>query len=447
MISGCDAQRLSSDSNSGTRSHYLAFLLLMFTRIQTRGFRCLQSVDQELGSFRALVGPNASGKTTFLDVIALLSELLRNRGDVVETIQNRSTNFQKLLWMDKGEAFQLALEAEIPAEIRNTMAPDKQRFTKVRYEVEIGLEPLINEIGLNHETLWLLEFEPVPVHAQRELFPAERSEMHSILYSSGKTRQTTLKKTPGGNDNYNTQGRQSYRPSFKLGRGRSALANVPADKESFPVSIWFKELLEKGVQSFVLNSQSIRNPSPPGLGLTFLPDGSNLPWVIAELHKDDIRFRAWLEHVRTALDDIHNITTSIRPEDRHCYLTVEYRNGAKVPSWLVSDGTLRLLSLTIPAYLPGLQGVFLIEEPENGIHPRAIETVLQSLSSMYRSQVLVATHSPVALNMLEPSNVLCFAKDRNGATDIVSGNEHPALRDWKRGEPDLGVLFASGILS
>jgi hypothetical protein len=49
--------------------------------------------------------------------------------------------------------------------------------------------------------------------------------------------------------------------------------------------------------------------------------------------------------------------------------------------------------------------------------------------------------------MLDPENVLCFAKDAAGATDIVSGDRHPALRDWKRGEPDLGVLFAMGILS
>ena len=66
---------------------------------------------------------------------------------------------------------------------------------------------------------------------------------------------------------------------------------------------------------------------------------------------------------------------------------------------------------------------------------------------MYSGQVLLATHSAIALNMVEPCNVLCFAKDASGATDIVSGNEHPALRDWKRGEPDLGVMFASGILS
>lgn len=66
---------------------------------------------------------------------------------------------------------------------------------------------------------------------------------------------------------------------------------------------------------------------------------------------------------------------------------------------------------------------------------------------MYGGQVLLATHSAVALNMVEPRDVLCFAKDASGATDIVSGAEHPALREWKRGEPDLGVLFAAGILS
>jgi predicted ATPase len=105
------------------------------------------------------------------------------------------------------------------------------------------------------------------------------------------------------------------------------------------------------------------------------------------------------------------------------------------------------LALTIPAYLKQFSGVLLIEEPENGIHPKAIETVIQSLSSIYEAQVLIATHSPIALGMLSPAQVLCFAKDDEGATDIVNGSLHPALRDWKSGEPDFGILFASGILS
>jgi predicted ATPase len=112
---------------------------------------------------------------------------------------------------------------------------------------------------------------------------------------------------------------------------------------------------------------------------------------------------------------------------------------------MVSDGTLRLFALTLPAYLPDFQGIYLIEEPENGIHPKAIETVLQSLSSVYAAQILLASHSPVILGCAPTESLLCFAKDDQGATDVVSGPNHPRLREW-RGQTDLGTLFAAGVL-
>jgi len=124
---------------------------------------------------------------------------------------------------------------------------------------------------------------------------------------------------------------------------------------------------------------------------------------------------------------------------------VKYKGGLEVPSWTVYDGTLRLLALTLPAYITELQGIYLIEEPENGIHPKAVETVIQSLSSVYNAQILLATHSPVILGISKIEDVLCFAKTEEGATDIVKGNVHPALAKWK-GETNLGVLFAAGVL-
>lgn len=157
------------------------------------------------------------------------------------------------------------------------------------------------------------------------------------------------------------------------------------------------------------------------------------------------RFDQWIAHVRTALPDLKSVKTIQRAEDRHRYLVLEYENGLKVPSWLVSDGTLRLLALTLLAYLPDVEGVFLVEEPENGIHPRAVETVFQSLSSVYQAQVLLATHSPVILSTAKLDQILCFAKTSEGATDVVRGSEHPRLKEWK-GETDLGTLFATGVL-
>ena len=45
---------------------------LTVTRIEALGFRSLRYVSQRLGPFHVLVGPNASGKSAFLDVLAFL---------------------------------------------------------------------------------------------------------------------------------------------------------------------------------------------------------------------------------------------------------------------------------------------------------------------------------------------------------------------------------------
>ena len=44
---------------------------------------------------------------------------------------------------------------------------------------------------------------------------------------------------------------------------------------------------------------------------------------------------------------------------------------------------------------------------------------------------------PVILSMVEADKVLCFAKTPTGETDIVTGSDHPNLKEWK-GETDLG---------
>ena len=165
----------------------------MFTRIQARHFRCLRSIDQELGRFTVLVGPNASGKTTFLDVIALLGDLMRNGGKVADTVLERSRDFQRLLWWGEGSSFQLAAEARLPEHVRKGMAEPYRHFTRVRYEIEIGLDTESNLLGLDHEVLWLLNGTEVSQPRQPELFPSPPEAPASIFLKSGKGRKLILK--------------------------------------------------------------------------------------------------------------------------------------------------------------------------------------------------------------------------------------------------------------
>lgn len=415
----------------------------MIRLIEALNYRCLRYVKCPLDRFLVLVGPNASGKTTFLDVVAFLGEMA-DRG-VLAAVDKRSTDFRDLLWNRQGDHFELALEAEIPPERR----PGDKAFDTIRYEVRVGIDPETEELGILEERGLLLSSSPVQLE-QRQLFPAPEEPPSTLFLPRGGKQRTVFSKSRGRNDNFysevNSQGGKGWFPSIRLGPRRSALGTLPESEEQLPASTWFRSLLIEGIQTLMLNSLRLRRPSKPGQPRSFQPDGSNLPWLVHRLSEEHPnRFEDWVAHLQTALPDLQKVSTRERPEDRHRYLKLHYRNNLVVPSWTASDGTLRMMALTLLAYLPETDGVYLIEEPENGIHPQAVETVFRSLSSVYGAQVLLATHSPVLLSLAEPNQVLCFQKDSSGATDVVRGSQHPQLLQWK-GTPNLSVLFASGVL-
>jgi predicted ATPase len=403
----------------------------------------MRYMSQGLDRFHVLVGPNASGKSTFLDVIAFLGDIVRE--GPLRATQKRAPSYQEMVWQKETKLVELAIESEIPGEIE-AKRKGKERLV-CRYEVSLGEDPETKEFGLVNEALWL---KPKGITEIRQLsfFPFPGGSPHSIIGSIARREkegwQRIVYKGKGRNDQFRAKG--GFIHAFRLGSQKSALGNLPEDEEKFPVATWFRRFLQDGIQLLNLNSESMRKPSPPGLSRDFLPDGSNLPWIIDGMRTNHRqKFDEWIEHIRTALPDLRTIKVVNRPEDKHSYLVLSYDNGLEIPSWLVSDGTLRMLVLTLLAYLPNAEGVFLVEEPENGIHPRAIQTVFQSLTSVYGAQVLLATHSPVILSIAKAKEVLCFAKTDKGATDIVRGSEHPALKNWK-GDVTLDVLFASGVL-
>ncbi|MBI4327841.1 MAG: AAA family ATPase [Chloroflexi bacterium] len=417
----------------------------MIRSIEALNFRCLRYVRQPLGRFHVLVGPNASGKTTFLDVVGFLSRLVADGLDAA--VNERTQNFQDLVWGREGRSFELAIEAEIPAERRERLK--KAGLNAIRYEVSIGLDAQTGEMGLDDEKALLIT-TPTRRPARRIEAPRELRPPRTIMTGQPPAGgRVVLNRPRGGQANYYAEGvansGKGWYPSLRPGRRKAALGILPEDEARFPAATWLKQFLVGGVQNFVLNSLLIRKASPPGQGQGFRTDGSNLPWLVAELIKLPERFQYWLAHLQVALPDLQGIRVVEREDDKHRYLVLGYQGGLQVPSWMASDGTLRLLALTLPAFLPNLTGIFLVEEPENGIHPGAVDIAYQSLSSVYGAQVLLATHSPVILSQAELAQVLCFKKAPSGATRVVPGNQVPELRHWQ-GHPNLSVLFASGVL-
>jgi hypothetical protein len=414
--------------------------------IEALNFRSLRYVSQPLERFHVLVGPNASGKTTFLDVVDFLGNLLAD--GLQNAIRRITPDPRDLLFNHTGENFELAVEAQLP----NALVKfHKLAYEVIRYEIAIGVNAETGVPVIQSERVLFVRGDVTS--PQRHLFPEINSAPDSLVGKDRyrrKTKQIAGKNEVSGKDNFYPEIKRGtgggWVPSFQLGNQKSAFANLPEDEERFPAATWFKNFLTEGIQKLVLDSLEMRKASPPGQVNKFAPDGVNLPWVIEDLRvKHPLLFADWVGHLRTALSDLQGISTVEREDTRHRHLVIHYDSGIDVPSWMVSDGTLRLLALTLPAYLPDFEGVLLIEEPENGIHPRAVDTVFQSLSSVYGAQVLLATHSPVVLNAVNPRDVLCFAKDPQGGTDIVRGDMHPLLVNWQH-ETSMGTLLAAGVL-
>ena len=434
----------------------------MIRLIEALNYRCLRYVRQELGPFHVLVGPNASGKSAFLDVLAFLGRLVKDGPEAA--IRERSENPRDLVWNHEGDRFELAIELAIPEELRKQLP---KPYDTVRYEVAIGGWDVTEKVGLMAETILLRNWGSAN-HQRRLAFPLDLDRPETILTSDDgpnckfiyKSRENSLvfagetsnhppicgKGTPPYDSSILSLIGNSFSFRFQEAYRELFSAWPPSPVSIHPVSFWLSLVLANGIRTVALENAALRNESPRAQGFAFKSDGSNLPWRVASLKKDRQRFADWISHLRTALPNLVDVEVRDRKDTLNSWLVLIYEGGLQVPSWMASDGTLRLIALTLIAYLPEEEGegVFLIEEPENGLHPRAVDTLIHSLSSVYDSQVLLTTHSAVLLSVVSLEQILCFSQTESGATDIVLGSEHPDLRNWQH-ETDLGTLFVAGV--
>jgi len=411
----------------------------MISLIEALNYRSLRYVRQPLSPFQILIGPNGSGKTALLDVPSFLAQLielgleLAIGGDDRLAIPLRATNACQLLWKQQGQLFELAVECPIPA-------------TEQVCRYELAIDAVASSIVA--ENLLVIPRGDHKPRPPLDVFPSPRTIPSTILVNPHGSLPTGWTKVIGRNQparaTFSAE-TSNWQTTRKIQAGRTALASLPDDPERFPVACWFRDRLIGQMHRHVLSGEHMRLPCSFARQRGFREDGSNLPWVLHRLQQNPARFAQWLAHLQEALPEVRSFSTVFNEEDDRRYLTAHTTDDVALPSWLLSDGTLRLLALTMLAYLEDLNGSYLIEEPENGIHPKALESVFQSLSSVCNAQMFCATHSPALLSLARPEQLLCFAKTAEGETDVIQGDQHPALRDWQ-GSIDLETLFASGVL-
>jgi predicted ATPase len=390
----------------------------MIVAIKIRNFKGIKrSPWLDLDPFHVLVGPNGSGKSTFLDAIEFLKSCLVN-GPLI-AVEQRAPEFRDLTFLRRGGPIEFDL--------------------RLRFFDSPG-----DALGTLHYRVAMTSDDRLGIRVSEELL--KRVEAGS----KPGTGTRLLGKTSTGSDFYRRES-GTYHDSFQFGPGKLALSLIPPDTHKYPTGNVVRNFLAQGIRYVQLNSVAMRQPAPATRSTELDLDGTNLARVVGNLLRSGSNGQSssegrsavarWTEHLRYALEDLESIGWAARPPDNAEYLTLKFAGGLECPSWLLSDGTLRMLALTLPAFLSGPPSLYMVEEPENGVHPHALEIIVKALAAIPGSQVFVATHSPLVVQQVGAKPLLCFRRDEETGVQIIHGEDHPVLKDWE-GIPDLASILA-----
>ncbi|MDL1980986.1 MAG: AAA family ATPase [Deltaproteobacteria bacterium] len=402
----------------------------MLRKIKIRGYKSLVDAEVCLKPLSVLFGPNAAGKSNFLDALQLLSGMATSRtlkeafeppyrGKPLESFAFGEEGIKGLLGR---EVVSFSMEADV--ELSNTVvdlvnrqiremkrtkaSPEKaksptksQSFVRerhLRYRIEIEILPKLGILRVADEYLASLNKKGDISRKRSPFLEKVKNRLH--LRMEGQAHPTYYERYL----DHSILSMPLYPPHYPhLVAIRQELAS------------WFFFYFEPRERMRAPNAvKEIRH-----IGLM----GEELASFLNTLRAlDEPQFKAVEKALRMIIPEVTGIDVSVNELGEVELKILEGKTP--IPARVLSEGTLRilgLLSLVSAKDPPALLG---FEEPENGIHPRRIRMIadlLKNRAATGDTQVIVTTHSPILPDMVSDENLfVCHKKQGHTAIDPFS---------------------------
>jgi predicted ATPase len=398
----------------------------MLTRIHIQGYKSLKNVEVRLSELSVLFGPNAAGKSNFLDCLQLLSKLAASR-TIKEAFEPpyRGKPLESFTFGEGGiegalakERLSFSIEADVrlsdvvvdavnrqikemrrsgaqgSEESGETKAASAVRERNLRYRIEVEMLPKSGILRVADEYLAALNSQGEPTGKRKPFLSREGDRLHLRLEGQAH-------------------------PSYYERYLDHSILSLPHYPPHYPHLVAMRKELENWLFFYFEPRERMRASNPVKevrhIGLM----GEELAAFLNTLKAlDERQFRAVEKALHTIMPNVQGIGVEVTKLGE-VELTLK-ENGIPVPARILSEGTLRilgLLSLAGAKEQPSLVG---FEEPENGIHPRRIQLIaelLRTRASSGETQYIVTTHSPL-LPDLVPDESLFVCKRVEGETRI-----------------------------
>jgi predicted ATPase len=397
----------------------------MLKRIHIRNYKSLVNVDVSLETLAVIFGPNAAGKSNFLDALQLLSRLATSdtlkdafnppyRGTPLESFTFGPGGIQGLLERE-AVSFSIEVDVELAKRVQDTVnqqiremkrtrpEPGAEtsssslslvREKRLRYRIEVEILPRSGILRVSDEYLTALNTKNQPTSKRKPFLERVENRLH--LRMEGQAHPT-------------------YYERF-LDR---SILSLPLYPPHYPHLVAMRQELASWFLFYFEPRERMRATSPVKevrhIGLM----GEELAAFLNTLKAlDERQFRAVEQSLHMIIPSITGIRVEINSLGE-----VELRileGDTPIPARVLSEGTLRILGLLALGGVQETPALIGFEEPENGIHPRRIRLIadfLQSRAFSHESQVLVTTHSPLLPDLI-PDEFLYICRKRQGRTTI-----------------------------
>jgi len=180
--------------------------------------------------------------------------------------------------------------------------------------------------------------------------------------------------------------------------------------------------------------------------------GDNLGNVVQFMEREHPeRFQSILKRIAGKIPGIDKIDTLKSPDGR---LLLRFNDkGFKDPFYAqqMSDGTLKVFAYLMLLEDPTPPPFICIEEPENGLYHKLLETLVQEFREHATgldggSQIFITTHQPYLVDALSPEEVWILEKGEDGFATIQRASSIPIVKNMAAEGLPLGGLWYSDYM-
>jgi predicted ATPase len=392
----------------------------MITRIEIDGFKTFQEFSVDLAPFQVIIGANGSGKSNLFDALRLLSRLASQ--DLNTACQDlRGQPFTLLPEGKLAQRIRLSVEMLVDLTVRDDWGDEVKLFNpRLRYNLEIVRHQDADgyqDIRVQSESLrsifpegdsWSILHGGEAFHRSLHV-DSKRALPHFINTSEDKFRDNpTIYLTP---EQAHPEIKQKD-IGFQSGRMERTLLSRIETTQHPHILAARREM--QGWEFPHLNPDHLRLPSLLTSDGPFMVIGNYIPYTLARMEKEEPQlFRNVSRDLASLVPGVTKVQVEFNVARNQYEIYVCMNDDRRFGLAGLSEGTLRLLALVTWSNAITKRSLLCLEEPENAIHPSALNKLVYLLRDMTTDlsdptsllkggrQLVVSTHSPVLAEQLK----------------------------------------------